>query len=87
MSIMLHSRNLGVDVIPHLRRLQEIRWNLLRQLILLCPLSKLLEIAAFVLSVEVDKWLGMVGVYPELTEDANIDGAHELLADDVEAVR
>lgn len=73
-------------MIPHLRRLQEIRWNFFRQLILFCPLSELLKIAALVLGVEVDEWLRMVGVYPELTENANVDGAHELLAYDIEAV-
>ena len=50
-------------------------------------MSELLEIATLVLGVEVNEWLGMVGVYPELTEDTNVDGAHELLAYDIEAVR
>jgi hypothetical protein len=80
------SRNLGVDAIPRLGRLQEIRWDVFRQLVLLSPLSELLEVAALVLGIEVDEWLGMVGVYPELTEDANIHGAHELLPYDIEAV-
>lgn len=83
---MQQSRNLGVDAIPHLWRLQEILWDVFRQLILLRPLTKLLKVAALVLGVEVDEWLGMVGVYPELTEDANVDGTHELLAYDIEAV-
>lgn len=83
---MRQSRNLGVDAIPRLGRLQEIRWDVFRQLVLLSPLSELLEVAALVLGIEVDEWLGMVGVYPELTEDANIHGAHELLPYDIEAV-
>lgn len=38
------------------------------------------------LGVEVYEWLGMVRIYPELTEDANVYGAHELLAYDIETV-
>lgn len=80
------SRNLGVNAVSHLGRFKEIQRNVFRQLVLLCPLPDLLKIAALVLCVEVDKWLGVVRVYPELPEDADVDGAHQLLAQDIEAV-
>lgn len=38
------------------------------------------------LGVEVDEWLWIVRVDPDLAEDAHVDGAHELLSQDVETV-
>lgn len=84
--ILPESRNLGVNAITLLGPLQEIRWHIFCQLILLRPLPELLEIAALVLSVEVNEWLWMVRVGPDLAKDAHVDGAHELLPQDVEAV-
>lgn len=57
-----------------------------RQLVLLSPFPDLLEIATSVLRVEIDEWLWGVWVEPDLAEDAHVDGAHELLPENVEAV-
>lgn len=47
-----------------------------------------LVVAAFVLRVEVDEGFErrVGGLEPDLAKDARVDGAHELLADDVEAM-
>ncbi len=52
------------------------------------PVSYRFEIAALVLCVEVDKGLGAFAwrLVPDLSEHADINGAHKLLADNIEAV-
>jgi hypothetical protein len=36
--------------------------------------------------VEIREWLWFQGIPPNLAENADVDGAHELLAEDVETV-
>src|SRR5271169_4444734 len=79
-------RDLSIDRIPILRRLQEVTWYLCRHLVFLSPLTHGIEVATLVASVEIDICLGIFGVEPDLAENANVDGTHELLADYVEAV-
>lgn len=38
------------------------------------------------LRVEIDKRLRVIGVEPDLAEDADVGGTHELLSQDIEAV-
>lgn len=48
-----------------------------------------IEVTTFVVRVEVDigfQWR-IMRLIPNLAKDAGVDGAHELLANDVEAVR
>lgn len=53
---------------------------------LLGPRPDGLKIATRVLGVEVWVRAGLLLVPPDLAEDGNVDGAHELLPEDVEAV-
>lgn len=73
-----------------LRQLQEILRNVLyfRQLMLLSPDPNLIEVPAFVDGVEVDKRFGSLPwrLVPDLSEHANVDSAHQLLAYDVETM-
>lgn len=59
---------------------------MLRQLVLLCPIPDLLKIATLMVCIEVYKRRGLVRVNPDLAENTDVDGAHQLLADDIEAV-
>lgn len=71
------------------RRLEIIFWGVLRQLSLFRPLPNVVVVAADVLGVEIDKGVWRVFArycVPHLAEDADIDGAHQLLSNDVEAV-
>ena len=65
---------------------QIIIWYLFRRLMLLRPLPDSIEVPALVLRVEV--WIGLwsVLVPPDLAEHAEIYGAHQLLAECIEAV-
>ena len=80
------SRKRLINPIPLFWRLQPIRRDLLWHLPLLRPLSDGIEVPALMPRVKVDVggWRG--GVEPYLAQDADVDGAHELLAEDVEAV-
>ena len=72
------------------RRLQIIGWDILRQLSHLSPLPYGLVVATDMLRVEVNKgfrvWVITAWLVPHLTKDADIDSAHELLPDDIDAV-
>ena len=68
------------------RWLQEIRWDIFRQLVVLCPLTNSIKVFTFVSYVEVDVCLGLLQVPPDLAEDASIDGTHELLPNDIKTM-
>jgi hypothetical protein len=82
--------NLLPDPITLLRRFQEVvrrvfhRW----QLMLLCPFSHILEIPAPVHRVEIHKWRRRLALrlVPHLPQNAGVDRAHELLAENVETM-
>ena len=59
---------------------------MLRHLISLRPGANRIEILAHVLSVEVYELLRITTIDPDGAENAGIDGAHEPLANEVEAV-
>lgn len=59
---------------------------MLRQLMALCPIPDLLKIATLVFCIKVYKGRRFIGVDPDLAENPDVDGAHQLLADDIEAV-
>lgn len=78
------------NAVAWLRRLQPVFWDILWHLSLLCPFTHCVEISALVFCVEVHKggWqLVYIGLEPDLTEDTDINSAHELLPYDIEAVR
>lgn len=81
-----HLGNLGINPITLFRRLQEIAWNLCRQLVLLSVATNGLEVFALVLRVKVDKCLRAVRIQPDLAKHTGIDGAHQLLAEDIQAM-
>jgi hypothetical protein len=70
--------------------LQKVHWNVVHvwQLVLLCPVTNRIEVSTLVDSVEVNEcfWSFAFWLIPHLTEDANVYGTHQLLAQDVEAV-
>jgi hypothetical protein len=81
--------NCAVYPITLLRRLQEVRWHHSGNLVLLRPLSDCLEIATYMLRVEVDVRLRLIcrnWLKPDLTQDSHIDCAHELLPNDIQTV-
>ena len=80
------SRNSLIHAIPDLRGLQEIRGHRLGQLVLLRPRADLVKVATLVLRVEVNEWLGMVRVNPDLAQDSDINTAHQLLTENIETV-
>ena len=59
---------------------------MLRQLSCLRPLPNVLEVAACVLGVEIDECFWRCWIPPYLPEHADVDCAHELLPENVEAV-
>lgn len=50
---------------------------------LLRPIPDLLEIATLMFGVKVHKGRGFIRVNPDLAEDADVDRAHQLLAEDI----
>lgn len=78
--------NLIIDSITWLRWLQEILWNLCRQLILLSILADSFKVFALMLCVEVHVRLWVIGMDPNLAQDSSVNGAHELLSQDVQTV-
>lgn len=44
------------------------------------------KITALVISIEINKWSRLIGERPHLPQYTDIDSAHELLAQDIEAV-
>ena len=71
-------------------RREVIIWHVFWQLVLFCPSSDVVVVSADVLRVEIDEWLGhglVLGLPPNLSENSNVNRAHELLTDDVHAVR
>lgn len=50
------------------------------------PIPDLLEIATVMLSIKVHKGRRLIRMNPDLAENANVDRAHQLLAEDVKAV-
>lgn len=72
------------------RRREVIIWHIFWQLVLFCPSSDIVVVSADVLRVEIDEWLrhGLVlRLPPDLSKNSNVNRAHELLTDDVHAVR
>ena len=53
---------------------------------MLGPVTNGIEVTAAMFRVEVNEWLRSIGVNPDLTENSDVHGAHELLPQDVEAV-
>ena len=53
---------------------------------LLCPLADSIEVPTGVSGIEIDVCLWGRGIPPHLAEDADVDGTHQLLAENVEAV-
>jgi len=82
-------RYLVIYPIAFFGRLKEVfRW-LLGNLTLFRPLPNGLEVSAGMLGVEIDeraRVLATPSLHPDLSEHADIDSAHQLLAEDVEAV-
>lgn len=71
-------------------RREVIIWHVFWQLVLFCPSSDVVVVSADVLGVEIDEWLGhglVLGLPPNLSKNSNVNRAHELLTDDVHAVR
>lgn len=53
---------------------------------LLCPLPDSIEISALVPSIEIDIGSGRLWIPPDLPQYADVDGAHELLPDNIQAM-
>lgn len=81
--------NLEVDSVTLFWPLQIIVWCLGWQLVLLGPVTNSIKVSTCVDGVEVDEGLdGRVrGLVPDLTQYTDVNIAHQLLANDVEAVR
>ena len=80
--------DLKVDPVAFLRPFQIIIWCILRQLVLLSPVAHRVKVSAGMDGVEIDERLDgrSRGLVPDLTQDADVNIAHQLLANDVEAV-
>jgi hypothetical protein len=61
---------------------------LIRQLMLLCPISNRLKIPALMDGVEVDEGLWTLAwrLIPDLAKHANVNRTHQLLTQDIEAM-
>lgn len=81
------SRNLLINHILRPQRHQEIRWHFLGQLPLLRPLPHGVIISTLMLGIEINKRTRILAKCPYLSQHAHINRTHELLAQDVEAVR
>lgn len=57
-----------------------------RSLMFFCPLPHIVKVPALVDRVEVWVRCGLFPVPPHLSEDRDVNGAHQLLANDVQAV-
>lgn len=75
-----------VDEIALGRGQDEVGGRVQRHLVGFGPDAEVVEVAAFVVGVEVGEGVGRGAVPPDLAEDAGVGCAHQLLADDVEAV-
>jgi len=82
-----YSRYRFIDGVANLRWLQIILWHILWDLSLLCPLSDRLKILTFVLRIEVNKRLRIFSIPPDLPKESSIRCAHQLLSDDIQAMR
>jgi membrane-bound metal-dependent hydrolase YbcI (DUF457 family) len=80
------SRYVLIYGVTLLRRLQEIRWNIFRKLMVFRPLTNVIKVLASVPRVEVHVGLWPCWIPPHLAEYACIDCAHELLPNDVETM-
>lgn len=65
---------------------QKVLWYVLRNLVFLDPLSNILEILAFVITFEIYMGLWTFRVDPDLADYPGVDGAHELLSKNIEAI-
>jgi len=81
----LYSRNLGINFPSG--PLQIIRRWVLGQLSLLRPLPDGFIILALMLSIEVNKWHWFLLIPPNLSKHTRINGAHELLSENIKTVR
>jgi len=78
-----HSGDFFVYSITIRRPLQIIGRDVLRSLVLLCPLPNGFKISAFVYSVEIYKDCRRLWIPPDLAEYPSVHGAHELLPKNV----
>lgn len=65
-------------------RFEKITGLILRELVYLCPTTDLLKVLAGMASAEINKWLWVVRVYPDLAQDSSVNCTHQLLAESVE---
>ena len=81
---------LSWDLIIHsildLWRLQKVLRHSFRKLIAFCPLPNSFKVPAFMLRIEINERLGVLWVDPNLAKDADVNGAHELLSYNVQAM-
>lgn len=69
-----------------LRRLKVVLGNVSWSLVILGPVSDHLKVAADVLCVEIRKGLWVIFIPPDLSQESNVDCAHQLLPKDVHTV-
>lgn len=81
------SRNLFINHILRPRRYQKVWWHNLWQLPLLRPFPHGLIISTLMFGIEVNERIRILTKRPHLSQHAHINHAHELLAQNVEAVR
>ena len=77
------SRHILVYIFAIYRSFQIILWNIFWGLMDLRPASHFLKIPTYMLCVEIGEGVRTGFIPPDLPKDADIDGAHELLAKDV----
>lgn len=81
--IVLLSRQLRINRVSLSRRLQEVKRNRLLNLPLLRPPPNRIKVLTLMLGIEIHKRLRLIGIPPDLAQQAGVRRAHELLADDV----
>lgn len=72
------------------RRVEEVFRHCIRYLVLTSPFSNVIKVPTDVMSIEVDvsfRKLSRRGLEPHLAHHADIDSAHQLLSDNVKAMR
>lgn len=67
--------------------LQKIFSGINRELPYFSPGANFIVILAYVLRVELGEWMWSLSIPPDLTEDSGVHDAHQLLAENVKAVR
>ena len=79
-------RNLGIYGLLTCWWQQVIGRDFVRCLMLLCPSPDVIKVPALMLCIEIGIRLWTVLVPPDLTQHTNINGAHKLLTECIEAV-